>query len=219
MQREVAARAACAARRRTATPRACRGPALSPEPAFGIERAGLGKVLRAHAVVAHRAPQQRACRHLHVAQLGVAQGFAHQERRHRLQAHRLVQAGLDVVELRQVFRRQRLGLVGHAHRTSSRARAITAGWRCSRCSSQARVLAVVSSPASSMVSTLADTCSSPMPRAALVGGDDHRLQQVRRLLAARRVGAQALARLGDESRQSPASPWPRCGRARGRRAA
>ncbi|KQP22766.1 hypothetical protein ASF43_02375 [Pseudorhodoferax sp. Leaf267] len=98
----------------------------------------------------------------HIAEHGVALGLQADKGRHGLEPHGLVRAGLHVVEPRQLFHRGRRA-IGHEAAHFFRGAASAAGWPHSRSTIQASVLAVVSSPASSIVSTLPAICRSSMP--------------------------------------------------------
>ena len=128
--------------------------ALGAEPALGSKAARVGEVLLAQAVAAQDAPDQRVGGDPDVGDAGVAQRLQHEERRDRLQAHRLVGAGLEVVELGEVARWSSADGSPTRSSTSARARARHSGCANSSQIIQASVFAVVSSPASSIVSTL-----------------------------------------------------------------
>ena len=152
-QREIAPRAQPRRRRRKASRRAwaigARRVAPSASQRSGSKASASGKVARLEGVAPHHADDVGIRRDVDVADRGVRVRLRRQQRRHRLQAHRLLDAGVDVAQLRDRFS-VNAASSGTTRLTSSRARAIASGWRCRKSNSQASVLAVVSSPAISI---------------------------------------------------------------------
>ena len=200
-QREIAAGADArpgAERHRDPLGRRQRGGRRTGEPALRLERGGFGEVAVVERIAPHQAEDHRLGRHLDAGDVVSRDRLHRQDRRHRLQAHRLARAGLDVVERAD---RSACSAAGRAPRASPRrARAARRpDARCSRWISQASVFAVVSSPASSIVEHVAGDVAIVEAAAAFVGRGDHRLEQVARMLAALRLRLHPLARLGDEA--------------------
>ena len=174
--------------RRRARASACSQRSGSKRSAFGEVARRAAQSLRIDAEDQRAAPE-RGCRRPSCR----AAPAAISERRHRLQPHRLVGAGLEVVERGEALGRPAGRLAGQ--RVDLGARALPAHAGCVRSSqiAQASVLAVVSSPASSIVITLPAT--SRVGDAASPGSSAATIIASSRLRgAARRSGSAARRR-------------------------
>ena len=197
----------CAARRRTASPRACRrgaGADRSPSQRSGSNAGGSAKVLARSGVAAHRAPQtivptgtadRRRCVSRSACSTRTARpasAASSRARRPRCSRGAPSRSGVRA----DGSPATRVDLVAR--------RARPRGGDAAGQISQASVLAVVSSPASSIVSTLPATSLVADAGAGLVGGGDHRFEQIgaaARGAPGRRAGAARAC--GDEARRSP----------------
>ena len=173
------------------------GAGASAQPALRREGLRVGKVALADAVVAQHAPDLRARRHRDVADDGVAQRLQRDERRHRFQAHRLAGARVEEIERVDLLERDR-GQVRHrlAHLAlRARQRVRVAVQQVDHPGERVGGGVLAGEQHGQHV---ADHLRVTEAAVGLVGGDDHRFEQVARLLAQRRLVAQTLARLGDE---------------------